>query len=350
MTPETPDGQTREATVKLLRAFAADLSRYQDTYQDECALILKAADLLTAPAQPRAEDADTRLAAYEAERPNLAQRPDLDQAWRDIMAEPTAPRQAGFLRVYASQLRQRHPWDIAETMASAIEGVANGINTLQQHAEDADTLLSKTEQAFADRLEARLIERLDIDPNAGDVDSGDPVDFIVAMVKERIRREREDADTLRQQIEDLKRGHGNLTRALDAACLELADANQQIQTLTRKLADAQAIADYHSECRPNRQQALAAIADAKAMNDKWADEVAAHRETQAQLATAVQDHQNAEWELRDISDVLDAANVFAHDGSDDELSRVKVLIAQLAALTAENQEWTRWFNALPDAE
>lgn len=38
---------------------------------------------------------------------------------------------------------------------------------------------------------------------------------------------------------------------------------------------------YHADCRPNRQQAEAAIADAKAMNDKWADEVAARRAAEA---------------------------------------------------------------------
>ncbi len=43
---------------------------------------------------------------------------------------------------------------------------------------------------------------------------------------------------------------------------------------------------FHQDCRPNRQQAQAWLADAKAMNDKWADEVTAHRETKAQLAAA----------------------------------------------------------------
>ena len=45
---------------------------------------------------------------------------------------------------------------------------------------------------------------------------------------------------------------------------------------------------YHSDCRPNRQQAEAAIADAKAMNDQWADEVAAHRQTCERIATLEQ--------------------------------------------------------------
>lgn len=62
------------------------------------------------------------------------------------------------------------------------------------------------------------------------------------------------------------------------------EAEQQIATLKVKLKERQADLDYHSECRPNRRQAEAAMADAKAMNDKWADEVKARREAEDALA------------------------------------------------------------------
>jgi hypothetical protein len=70
-----------------------------------------------------------------------------------------------------------------------------------------------------------------------------------------------------------------LYAALERAEAQLAASQQEIEGLRKDVV-------YHAECRPNRRQAEAAMADAKAMNDKWADEVAAHRETKAQLAAS----------------------------------------------------------------
>src|SRR5690348_5180261 len=39
---------------------------------------------------------------------------------------------------------------------------------------------------------------------------------------------------------------------------------------------------FHQDCRPNRQQAEAWLADAQAMNDKWADEVKARRQAETE--------------------------------------------------------------------
>ena len=58
---------------------------------------------------------------------------------------------------------------------------------------------------------------------------------------------------------------------------ELAAARQERD-------DARTYALYHSDCRPNRRQAEAWRADAKAMNDRWADEVKARREAETALA------------------------------------------------------------------
>lgn len=57
-----------------------------------------------------------------------------------------------------------------------------------------------------------------------------------------------------------------------------------IARLTEERDAARKDANYHHDCRPNRRQAEAAIADAKAVNDRMADEIKARRELEAQVA------------------------------------------------------------------
>ena len=49
--------------------------------------------------------------------------------------------------------------------------------------------------------------------------------------------------------------------------------------------EARKDAAFHADCRPNRRQAEAAMADAKATNDRWADEVWRREEAEATIAT-----------------------------------------------------------------
>lgn len=57
-----------------------------------------------------------------------------------------------------------------------------------------------------------------------------------------------------------------------------------IERLTRERDEARKDAAFHADCRPNRREAEAAIADAKAMNDRWADEKARADRAEAALA------------------------------------------------------------------
>lgn len=80
--------------------------------------------------------------------------------------------------------------------------------------------------------------------------------------------------------------------------------------------EAEKDASYHRDCRPNRQQAEAAMADAKAMNDKWADEVAARREVEQELDAAQRATANLatiravvrEWQQAEAGYYVDADN------------------------------------------
>lgn len=69
----------------------------------------------------------------------------------------------------------------------------------------------------------------------------------------------------------------------------------EVAQLRQERDDARKDAAYHSDCRPNRKQAEAAIADAKATHDRWADEVKARREAEAQLATAREALEKLGW-------------------------------------------------------
>lgn len=64
----------------------------------------------------------------------------------------------------------------------------------------------------------------------------------------------------------------------------IAEAARRLTATCATLEAARKDAVYHADCRPNRKQAEAWRNDAKAMNDRWADEVAAHRATREALA------------------------------------------------------------------
>lgn len=59
--------------------------------------------------------------------------------------------------------------------------------------------------------------------------------------------------------------------------------HEGITHLQKALDSARRDCEYHSDCRPNRRQAEAAMADAKATNDRWADEVTKNRGLQEAL-------------------------------------------------------------------
>lgn len=65
------------------------------------------------------------------------------------------------------------------------------------------------------------------------------------------------------------------------------EAEAALQIAHAERDEARKDAAYHSDCRPNRRQAEAWRDDAKAVNDRWADEVAKVRALEAQLALAV---------------------------------------------------------------
>lgn len=65
--------------------------------------------------------------------------------------------------------------------------------------------------------------------------------------------------------------HQARTRFIAAAPRLLRRLLVSVEQMARQLEDARKDCDYHAECRPNRRQAEAAIADAKALNDWRAD-------------------------------------------------------------------------------
>ncbi len=89
----------------------------------------------------------------------------------------------------------------------------------------------------------------------------------------------------------------------------LADATaraQEVVTLKRQLEEHRKDVLYHADCRPNRRQAEAAMADAKAMNDKWADEVVKVRDLEARCAVLTQELDVWKANYVECSDMLAA--------------------------------------------
>ena len=70
---------------------------------------------------------------------------------------------------------------------------------------------------------------------------------------------REEVEALEQWARDGKRIAG--------------DPHAMVLALCETVRAQQADLAFHADCRPNRRQAEAAMADAKATNDRWADEV-----------------------------------------------------------------------------
>jgi len=84
----------------------------------------------------------------------------------------------------------------------------------------------------------------------------------------------------------------NLNKAAD----EIEQQAQTIARLTHDLEESRKDWMYHRDCRPNRQQAEAWRADAKAMNDKWADKVKARREAEETIARLEEERDKARKE------------------------------------------------------
>lgn len=93
----------------------------------------------------------------------------------------------------------------------------------------------------------------------------------------------------------------------DALREEVEQERTAREKAERERDEAKKDALYHADCRPNRRQAEAAMADAKAINDRWADEVAAHRAT-------TQRAEQAEARVRELVERFCAFNCDA-DGS-----------------------------------
>jgi hypothetical protein len=131
-----------------------------------------------------------------------------------------------------------------------------------------------------------------------------PHDALIAEVREMSVRFRRTGDAYpcyghNQYRQDADR----LEAFADAfeAEIEQAVANNALWAALHRQAErerdeALKDASYHSDCRPNRRQAEAAIADAKAMNDKWADEYARAEAAEAKLRELEQERD--EWKER----------------------------------------------------
>lgn len=81
-----------------------------------------------------------------------------------------------------------------------------------------------------------------------------------------------------EQLDDLPLHQGGLALATALG----AQARHLTLQIIAERDEARKDAAYHADCRPNRREAEAAMADAKAMNDRWADEVKARREAEAE--------------------------------------------------------------------
>ena len=105
------------------------------------------------------------------------------------------------------------------------------------------------------------------------------------------------------------------------------------------LDDAQRDVVYHAECRPNRRQAEAAIADTKAMNDRWADEVAAHRATREALDACRQERDSFQQQVRDKLPIL----IHQKDAAE---ARVQALEAALKTEANREPKCVGWYRAM----
>ena len=84
-------------------------------------------------------------------------------------------------------------------------------------------------------------------------------------------------EQLQQQLDEERRACGYWFK-------EANEEHNRAEKLEAQLAEARKDVAYHADCRPNRRQAEAAMADAVLTTNKWAEEVAAHRTTTEQLA------------------------------------------------------------------
>lgn len=96
-----------------------------------------------------------------------------------------------------------------------------------------------------------------------------------------------DVEAIKQALNTVARGYqyrryvrgGAFRTAKD----DLSAALAEVERLTKERDDAVKDALFHYDCRPNRRQAEAWRDDAKATNDRWADEVKARREAEAEI-------------------------------------------------------------------
>jgi hypothetical protein len=125
---------------------------------------------------------------------------------------------------------------------------------------------------------------------------------------------------------------------LDADAPTVLEAAQTLARLERQLQERRKDLAYHADCRPNRKQAEAAIADAKAMNDQWADEVGKRREAEETVARLEREQAEAQHETSLVRAFFAGASPKSQAAMERHIAEVKGLRLQLTACQRERDE------------
>jgi hypothetical protein len=135
--------------------------------------------------------------------------------------------------------------------------------------------------------------------------------------------------TLRDRLADVLEADELRQSALEVQKTMLERQATEIARLTALAEERRKDALYHSDCRPNRLEAMRAIADAKATNERWADEVAARREADTEIARLTEEC----GRLSRLSDRCQSC-----DGDEHYQEMVRANKAE-AAVAAARQKW-----------
>lgn len=204
----------------------------------------------------------------------------------DAVAAPLSPESlVAFLVEKAAKARasakSRRYW--ADVGVNATEEQKKAARALNKAIGHPTPKISKEEELRLSAIDKRIAVKDDAEAEI--------FDAVIAAL-EQAQSDREG----RQQAEEaLKREVNEFIEAMHDTNIR---HEKELRTAEAERDEARKDAAFHSDCRPNRREAEAAMADAKAVNDRNADLIREKRELEAAL------HDARAQVLREVADYL----------------------------------------------